>query len=639
MNKNNEKTKCQVAILAGGMGTRLKSRSGNLPKPMVPILGKPVLAHQIALCKTYGFTDIALLVHYESDIVQKYFGSGIDFGVNLSYIIETEARGTAGALRDALDSLDDRFLVLYGDTYADINLTKLWNAHIASGAQATLLLHPNDHPQDSDLVEIDGCGKIIDIHPYPHPEGIALNNLVNAALYVMEKANLDGLISSTVKSDLAKNTFPAMLDANFFLNAYITPEYIKDMGTPGRLDKVERDIVAGLPEKLSGRQPRKAVFIDRDGTINIEVNHLKSPEQFELIDGVADALRELNRSGMLAVCVTNQPVLARGDVSSAGMRAIHAKMDDLLGQGNAYIDALYLCPHHPDTGFDGEVAELKIQCNCRKPATGLIDKAVQALQISRRDSWIVGDTTSDLLSGSRSGLRTMLVQTGYAGRDAKYDVVPDYISLSLSDAVRWILYGHQSWCARLMPLMNEIRDERTILIGGPARVGKSSVAKVLTELLAQTGMTGHIISIDNWLRPVDQRQEGDGVMHRYDMDNFYASLSTVIHNQNRCELAIPQFDRKTRQAKPSRTISIGKDDILIVEGVTALLDPRLRQLSRLNFFIDATDQIRYDRLIAEYRWRGELDEEIEKKLSSREKDEVPTIRESGTFASYRWEQT
>ena len=333
---------CQVAILAGGMGSRLKSRTGDLPKPMTLINGVPVLEHQINLCLKNGFTKIALLVHYQSGMIEEYFGNGVKFGVELVYVVEQEARGTAGALLDALDVMDSRFLVLYGDTYADVNLKMFWDFDSERSSAGTLFLHPNDHPQDSDLMEVGEDGALIQVHPYPHPEGVDYPNLVNAALYILDKESLINVIPVDRKTDLAKNTFPALLDVGKILYGYVTPEYIKDMGTPERLDKVERDINQGLPENLSGRHSRAAVFLDRDGTLNLEVNHLNAPDKLTLLDSSAEAVKRINRAGILAIGVTNQPVLARGDVTSEGLKKIHARLDRLLGEKGAYLDRMYI---------------------------------------------------------------------------------------------------------------------------------------------------------------------------------------------------------------------------------------------------------------------------------------------------------
>jgi D,D-heptose 1,7-bisphosphate phosphatase len=626
---------CNVAILAGGMGTRLRSRTGNLPKPMAPIQGRPVLEHLINLSVRHGFVDIALLVHFEYEAIRAHLGDGERFGARLHYCVETNARGTAGALFDALKHMDDRFLVLYGDTYADVNLGSFWRAHIASGADTTLLLHPNDHPQDSDLVEVDSNGRILAVHPYPHPEGKAFANLVNAALYAMNKACLETVIAAEGRVDLAKSTFPEMLTAGWRLQAYVTPEYIKDMGTPERLDKVERDVIEGLPERLSDRQPRRAVFLDRDGTINHEVNHLCTPNQLLLLEGAGEAVRRLNRSGALAVCVTNQPVLARGEVTEVGMRSIHARLDHLLGERHAYLDGLYLCPHHPDGGFFGEVPALKTICDCRKPATGLIDQAVRDMRISRRDSWMIGDTTSDIRAGRDAGLRTILLRTGHAGRDSKYSDTPDYVMPDLAAAVDWVLEGHARMLRTLLPVLPVALSARVVLIGGPARSGKTSAAQGLREHLHLLGRLAHLISLDGWLLPIEQRREGGGVLMRYDLDGACEIIEELRCAEGRLDRQLPVYDRASRRVISGSFVSVGPRDILIVEGVPALMYERLRLLADLRVFIDVDDVQRRERLDKDYSWRGGDPAALRSRLAAREFDEVPAVRASAAHADFQ----
>jgi histidinol-phosphate phosphatase family protein len=626
---------CQVAILAGGMGSRLKSRSGDLPKPMALINGRPVLEHQIYLCVRNGFTRIALLVHYRSEKISEYFGDGSKFGAELTYVIETEARGTAGALLGALGVMDNRFLVLYGDTYADIDLKAFWDYDSQRPAAGTLLLHPNDHPQDSDLMEIDEDGALVVVHPYPHADGVVYPNLVNAALYILERDSLSKSIPLDRKTDLAKNTFPDLLAAGKKLYAYVTPEYIKDMGTPERLDKVECDINSGLPERLSGRELRAAVFFDRDGTLNLEVNHLRDPNQLILLDGVSEAVRRINRSGMVAVGITNQPVLARGDVTSEGLKKIHARLDSLLGKDGAYLDRMYVCPHHPNKGFLGEIAELKIRCRCRKPEAGLFNLAVQELNISRRDSWMVGDTTSDILAGKRAGLRTILVNTGYAGRDFKYSVDPDFIASNLADAVDWILNGHANAVEKLLPIALSSTNCRTILVGGASRSGKSTVANVLVEIFNLIGKKAHVLPLDGWLKTSEERHEGAGVLSRYKFNEIINEAKKVVSSTQRFSIEYAYHDRKLRHAQSKKTTSIGPSDIVIFEGVPALLDERLLQLANLSIYVDLGDDTRLERLKNEYVWRGEDEEFFMRKIMSREEDEVAPIKRFAHKADYQ----
>ncbi len=631
------KNQCQVAILAGGIGTRLRERSGDLPKPMVPVLGKPVLHHQVELCRKHGFTNIALLVQHRHEKISEYFGDGTAFGVKIKYAIEVEPRGTAGALRDALHLLADRFLLLYGDTFMDVNLRKLWSVHETSGALGTLFLHPNDHPHDSDLVDIDVDGVVRAILAYPHPEGREVRNFVNAALYVLERVGLDDVTPAEGKEDIAKDMFPRMLNLGRPLYGYVSPEYIKDMGTPERLDRVERDFIAGLPERLSGRQLRRAVFLDRDGTINREVTHLKSSDQVELLHGAAAAIRRLNRSGTLAVVVTNQPVVARGDVSLEGLGRIHARLESKLGAGGAFLDALYFCPHHPDKGFPGEVPELKGQCNCRKPEPGLIDKACRDLGIGRHGSWMVGDTTSDVEAGRRAGLRTVLLRSGQAGADAKHATRPDYIAPDLADAVEWILNGYDDLKRRLAPIAVEAsRGTRLVLVGGLARAGKSYSAQVLKELLHVLGFNAHVVSLDGWLKPKSERIEGCGLRERYDLAAASAAIGASICSNSRAVLVEPMYDRLYRDAG-SQLIehSVGPNDVLIVEGVPALLMDNLVGIPDvIRIYINVARDTREKRLKQDYTWRGTSAEEQLETLAQRELDETPIVEQSRTIADF-----
>jgi histidinol-phosphate phosphatase family protein len=628
---------CQVAILAGGMGTRLRERSGDLPKPMVPVLGKPVLYHQIELCRKHGFTNIALLVGYRNEKIVEYFGDGTTLGVKLRYSIETQPRGTAGALRDALPMLSDRFLLLYGDTFIDVDLRNFWNVHETSGAVGTLFLHPNDHPQDSDLVEIDADGAVRAILSYPHPKGLEVCNLVNAALYVLNREGLECVTPAEGKADIAKHMFPRMLELKRHLHGYVSPEYIKDMGTPERLDKVERDFFAGLPERLSGRHLRSAVFLDRDGTINREVTHLKAPDQLELLPGAAAAIRRLNRSGNMAVVITNQPVIARGDVSVEGLARIHARLESLLGVYGAYLDGLYFCPHHPERGFPGEVPELKGNCHCRKPEPGLIDQACRDMGIGRQGSWMVGDSTSDVEAGRRAGLRTVLLRSGYAGSDAKYATRPDYIASDLSDAVEWILVGHADLSRRLAPIAVEVsRGNRLVLIGGLARAGKSFSAQVLKELVHVLGCQAHVISLDGWLKPKLQRTEGLGVCERYDLAAASASIASAASSKSRVQILEPLYDRLTRNLSTKcNEHSIGPSDVIIVEGVPALLMDDLLSMPRVTkVYVDIASDLREARLLQDYAWRGTRSEEQLAKMSSRELDETPIVEQSRKIADF-----
>lgn len=428
----------QAVILAGGKGTRLASRLNGKPKPLVDVDGVPLLRRQIEALVQHGIDDIVILVNHAADQIQQ-FVEGLEFPATITLIDDGEPRGTAGATLACLDLLQDRFIVVYGDTLFDLDIAHMLAEHERVGADATLLLHPNDHPADSDLVEVDRDGRITAFHSYPHPADAWLRNLVNAAFYIVERKPLEPWVERMSIGDFAKDLFPAMVAEGAALHGHVTFEYIKDIGTPKRLDKAEKQLRSGLVARARRTVPQRAVFVDRDGTLNHLNGHIAKAEDLHLIEGAGEAIRKLNEGEYRVVLVTNQPVLARGEVSEAGLSRIHARLESELGQAGAFLDAIYYCPHHPHAGYPGEVPELKRDCDCRKPHTGMIMAASKALNIDLGASWMVGDSTADIALANRAGLRSILVETGEGGRDGKYQAEPTSKASSIVDAVEYLI--------------------------------------------------------------------------------------------------------------------------------------------------------------------------------------------------------
>ncbi len=427
----------QAVIMAGGKGTRLASVARDIPKPMARVAGKPLLEHQIVQLRESGIRDIVLVIGYLGGVIREYFQDGSSFGVDITYFEETEPLGTAGALRCLQPELEEDFFLVFGDLYFDINFSGFLAYHRQTGAAVTLFAHPNSHPYDSDLLATDGTGRVTAWNAKNEPRDRDHMNLVNAGLYVIRREALDALPAEK-KIDLEKH-FIRQLIPGGTVYAYRSTEYVKDMGTPERLQAVERDIRGGICQKRNLRNLQKCIFLDRDGTINKFVGFLTRPDQMELEPGAAEAIRLINGSEYLAVVVTNQPVVARGECTFKTLEQIHARMHTLLGAEGAYIDDLYYCPHHPDKGFAGEVPELKIVCGCRKPQTGLLERAVREHNIDLKNSWVVGDTDMDVQTGVNAGTKTALVLTGDERKRKKYDAAPDLVARDLLECVTEIL--------------------------------------------------------------------------------------------------------------------------------------------------------------------------------------------------------
>lgn len=398
----------KVVIIAGGQGTRIASVNSEIPKAMIPIAGKPVLEYEVELAKRYGFTEFLFIIGYLGDQIENYFGDGSQWGVHIDYFKEEKPLGTAGALGLLKEQLTDDFFVFYGDTVTDFDMQAMLAFHKSKQVDATLFVHPNDHPYDSDIVEMDSEGRVKGFCHKPHPEGFVSHNVVNAALFIFSPKVLEQ-IEPGVKSHIEKHVLPACIDAGMRLYGYVSYEYIKDMGTPDRYYSVCDDVISGKVARLNRQYPRKAVFLDRDGVINREVNLLNKPEQMELLPGAADAVRYINSKGYLAVVVTNQPVIARNLCSLEELDYIHATLETLLGKEQAYLNGLYYCPHHPDKGYPEERPEYKIACDCRKPKPGMLLKAASDWNIDLSESYMIGDSDRDIQAGHAAGVKESIL--------------------------------------------------------------------------------------------------------------------------------------------------------------------------------------------------------------------------------------
>ena len=284
------------------------------------------------------------------------------------------------------------------------------------------MAHPNGHPYDSSLLvteilppQVPG-GNPVDTHRVvkwmaKEDERLYYKNRVNAGIEIISPELLKETMKHFVsrhpetpdKIDLDRDVLkPNIPSGRIF--AYDTPEYIKDMGTPDRYYEVEKDLQTGKVKARNLKNKQKAIFLDRDGTINKSVGFLTKPDQFELLPSVAEAIKMINKSGYLAIVVTNQPVIARGDCTWDELQQIHNKMETELGKEGAFLDAIYICPHHKDKGFVGERPEYKYDCDCRKPKPGLMLKAASDFNIDLSLSYMIGDSESDIIAGNNAHL-------------------------------------------------------------------------------------------------------------------------------------------------------------------------------------------------------------------------------------------
>ena len=420
----------KTVIMAGGRGTRISALAPDIPKPMIPIEGKPVLEHEIRCLREQGFTDILLTVSHMAEKIIDYFGDGSRLGVKIEYFREETPLGNAGALLKMRERLTEDFLLLNADAVFDIDFNRFAAAHRENkkkGGWVTLFTHPNSHPYDSGILIADDSGAILRWMAKEDDRPRWYRNRANAGLHVISPEALDhtGIDPETVGTEAGGKTVKVDLDRQILkplcgtgrMFCYDSPEYVRDMGTPDRYRMVCADFRAGRVQAKNLRRKQKAVFLDRDGTINRYVGFLRNIDEFELLPGAAEAIRTINAAGYLAIVVTNQPVIARGEVTSGELREIHNKMETLLGAEGAYLDGIYFCPHHPHGGYPVEIPELKTDCECRKPKPGMIRQAAADSNIDIGQSWMAGDGERDIGTGKAAGCRTALIGSGDFGQD------------------------------------------------------------------------------------------------------------------------------------------------------------------------------------------------------------------------------
>lgn len=426
--------------MAGGRGTRISTIFPKIPKPLIPIQGIPVLEREICSLAEQGFRDIIITVSHMADKIMDYFGNGSRLGVSIQYYNETTPLGNAGALFKIRNIFgDEDFLLLNADAVFDVDFNRMVEYHKKKHALATLFTHPNSHPYDSGLIIADKDGQVERWLAKEDERPFYYKNRVNAGLHVISPKILDisgidpttvgkrdRFTGETIKVDLDRQLLKP-LSGSHQMYCYDSSEYVKDMGTKERYNAVLRDYKKEIVESKNLKNKQKVIFLDRDGTINKYVGFMRHIDEFELLPGAADAIKTINASSYLVLVVTNQPVIARGEISYAQLDEIHNKMETLLGLEGAYIDGIYYCPHHPHKGYEGEIEELKIDCECRKPKPGMLLKAAEDFNIDLSKSYMVGDSENDIKAGKNAGCKTCLIGEGKFGQEMTVNSLLEFV--------------------------------------------------------------------------------------------------------------------------------------------------------------------------------------------------------------------
>jgi D,D-heptose 1,7-bisphosphate phosphatase len=382
----------QAVILAGGLGTRLGDLTRQTPKPLLPIKGVPFLEYLLWNLKRYGITKILLSVGYLSTEIIKNFGNGKDHGISIDYVIEEKPAGTGGALWLAREKLDEIFLVLNGDTLFDINYFDLILLLEREASQAAVALsHVPDKARFGDI-HLDK-NRIISFN---EKSGTG-EGFINGGVYALRREVLEQV--SKIPCSLEKDVFPILASEGKIVGKPYQGFFI-DIGLPESFQE------AGKILPFWKKKP--AVFLDRDGVINVDKVYVHRPKDFLWIEGASEGIKWLNDRGYLVIVITNQAGIARGYYSEKEFLEFSNWINEQLQHFGAHIDATYYCPHHPTEG----IGKYRRICNCRKPAPGLIKSALEVWDINTQKSIVIGDKESDLKAAEAAGLNKAFFKGG-----------------------------------------------------------------------------------------------------------------------------------------------------------------------------------------------------------------------------------
>jgi histidinol-phosphate phosphatase family protein len=623
----------KAVIIAGGKGNRLKPLSRYIPKPLIEIAGKPILEHQINLLGSYGINDILILTGYLGHEIKDYFCGRKTHKINIAFYQEEIPLGTSGCIKVFQNELHSDFLVLYGDVMLNFKINDFIGFHRAKGGSATLIVHPNDHPHDSDLIIMDEDYRITDfVFKESKPE--YYRNLVSAGVYILSPSVFKYIPEGI--SDLVEDVFPAMLKNSEKLYGYKTSEYLKDMGTFKRLDQVRNDFLSEKIKRFSKLYKRPAIFMDRDGTIVKEVEFLNRVQDLELFPFSAASIKKINKSDYLSFLITNQSVVARNLCDISTLRQIHDKLETLLGRKGAFLNDIYFCPHHPDKGYPEENQNYKIDCNCRKPKIGLINKAVEEYNVDITSSWFIGDTSSDIQTGINANLKTILVRTGRGRKDNKIRAIPDFVFDNIRDAIDFILDSKPKFedISRTIIKKNLGKNKRKpfiISVGGLARSGKSTFVKILSDFLIFNSISTSVINLDNWLVEVDRRNESMTVRERYKYKEIENDFNKLLKSET---ILMNLYDPYSRTIIDKQNYSLKNNKCAIIAGVPALDIEGLRKQTDIKIYIEVDESIRKERFFFFYKMKDLKDKYIKELYNKRLKDEASLIIDSKKYADF-----
>ena len=428
----------QVVVLMGGLGTRLKNYTKQCPKSLVEVNGKPFFDYQLDLLIAWGFEKFLFLIGYHAEMIEDYYKDGSERGITIKYCYDGEKLlGTGGAIRNAYSYLEDDFILIYGDSFMDIDYAETvyrYDLGKKQGNHALMTVLKNNNCFDRSNVVMEGDKLVLYDKHNPTPQ----MDYIDYGVCAYEKS-LFADYDENVAFDIAE------IQNRLSLEGRMTPQIVTkrfyEIGSPSSL----KEFSEYAKKRFETDCP--AVFLDRDGVINeIVLNEdtelMDSPltiEEYDFLPEVKEAIALIKEKGYYVFVVTNQPAAAKGKTTLARLYDINTYMIESLKKDGVVIDDLFMCPHYTKILPTTREEFLIKQCDCRKPKPGMIYKALRKYRIDLQKSYMVGDSCSDVEAGSAAGLKTVFLGALKCDACKKLlDLEPEYIAKDLMEFARFL---------------------------------------------------------------------------------------------------------------------------------------------------------------------------------------------------------
>ena len=608
----------EAVIIAGGYGTRAESYSRGRPKALLKLNRKNLIDFQIESLKKSKIKKIYIVCYHLSNQILKYLK---DRYPEIIVLIEEVPKGTAGSLLPFIDHFKSNdLLVLYGDLFFENSLDNFIEFHRNNDNDLSLIFRPNDHHLNSDLIFMSEGFVKKTISKKSNIDKSIYRNNVPIGCYLIKKIHIS-LIKNIKKEkiDFFNDFIPYLINQKKNIMGYHDHQYFRDIGTLNGFNSAKKF--------LKEKNNKLLALIDIDGTVTYDKPPfgIVSPAQLKLIPGSSEAIKLLNEKFIPVSAITNRPQLAKGLISEQTLYKIFAKLDYLLSSNNSsFINSYLFCPHHPESGFKGEVKKLKVNCRCRKPNIGMLKDALK-IYGKNLETFFVGDSEVDIIAGRKFDVWTYAVRTGQSKFFSNMRKPPHYVFNNLIECVKFNL-NYRNYVklniSNYLPKTFKKNKKFIIAIAGQSKSGKTLLAHSIIRYFQENNKdkNSEIVSLDDLFgnfKSFDQP-----VLERHNIKKYQLIVDKIKNNKN---FYLNRYDPETRKISNIKyKLKVKNTSLIIIDGIFGLLDS-FSNFADLKIYVHSKPSDLIDRQIEYLKLKNINNREINNIINYRKKEEYPIV--------------